>query len=75
MAIAIEAEGREVSLEVNKWTPFGRRFIDIEVSHQGKPLGGIETKLGTSPYTNAQNLKDWWLRAARGYKVEVVRGK
>ncbi|MEZ5901353.1 MAG: hypothetical protein R3D51_17885 [Hyphomicrobiaceae bacterium] len=75
VAAGLEAEGRTVEVEVYKATPFGPRFIDIEVSYQGQVQGGIETKLGSSRYTNLQNLKDWWLRVARGYKVNIVRGK
>lgn len=56
------ANGYGVETEVYKWTPLGRRFIDIEVSRGGEILGGIETKLGSSSYTAAQEFKDMWLR-------------
>jgi hypothetical protein len=59
-------------VEVPKNTPFGRRVIDIEVSKDGKVLGGVETKTGNSRYTPAQQSKDEWLRM-NGYPVDVVR--
>jgi len=71
----LKAEGRDVSTEVYKSTPFGKRFIDIEVSKDGQVLGGIETKFGGSRYTPAQRAKDWWLKANDGYIVNVVRNK
>ena len=70
----LKAEGREVTTEVYKSTPFGKRFIDIEVSKDGQFLGGIETKFGGSRYTPAQSAKDWWLKANDGF-VNVVRNK
>jgi hypothetical protein len=73
LAGALRAEGREVATEVSKWTPFGRRFIDIEVRHEGRLLGGIETKTGNSLYTASQRVKDWWLRTFQGYEVQLVR--
>jgi hypothetical protein len=65
-------KGNDVATEVYKWTPFGKRFIDIEVSKNGQVLGGVEAKFGNSPYTWKQ---DWWLKDAQGYKVNVIRGK
>ncbi len=75
LAEALNAEGREVSTEVFKRTPFGPRFIDIEVSSGGKVLGGIETKVGRSVYTPLQRLKDIWLdlNTPGGYPVQLVR--
>ena len=75
LAGALRAEGRDVTTEVYKSTPFGKRFIDIEVSQDGKVLGGIETKVGSSRYTWTQQLKDWWLKDAQGYTVNVARDK
>lgn len=75
IAGALRAEGRDVSTGVYKSTPFGKRFIDIEVSKDGQVLGGIETKLGGSRYTPAQRTKDWWLKVNDGYIVNVVRDK
>jgi hypothetical protein len=73
IANGLEAEGRDVSKEVYKWTPFGKRFIDIEVSQGGKVLGGIETKLGSSRYTALQRIKDIYLEVHTGYKVQLIR--
>jgi len=60
---------------VTKNTIFGKRFIDIEISKDGKVLGGIETKTGGSRYHAAQRAKDTWLRIFRQYPVNVVRDK
>ncbi|HSV97265.1 MAG TPA: hemagglutinin repeat-containing protein [Spirochaetota bacterium] len=67
-------EGFNVQTEVAKNTPFGKRVIDIEVSKDGRVLGGIETKAGKSPYTPSQRAKDNWLKQ-QGYQVDVVRDK
>jgi len=75
LAGLLKLSGRQVRTEVYKWTPFGKRFIDIEVSANGKVLGGVETKVGSSRYTNLQRLKDWWLNAWDGYVVTVARDK
>jgi RHS repeat-associated protein len=65
---------RVANTEVYKWTPFGRRFIDVEVSDEsGQVLGGIETKFGDSPYTVLQEWKDMWLQYFQGYRVNVLR--
>jgi hypothetical protein len=69
----MRSAGREVETEVTKRTPFGARRIDIEVSTQGKPLGGIETKVGSSRYLPSQRAKDAWLRFFQNYPVNVVR--
>jgi RHS repeat-associated protein len=75
LANGLRAEGREVSTEVFKRTPFGARYIDIEVSQGGKVLGGIETKLGSSRYSPLQRIKDIWLdfNTPGGYPVQLVR--
>ena len=67
--------GKTVTKEVGKKTPFGWRYIDIEVSQGGKVLGGIETKLGGSRYTTEQAAKDWYLKIVHNYTVDVVRKK
>jgi len=74
IANLLEKEGRDVEIEVYKKTPFGKRFIDIDVWHNGENLGGIETKLGSSRYTPLQRLKDIYLEVHQGYKIQVVRG-
>jgi hypothetical protein len=73
LASRLSQAGREVSTEVYKRTPFGKRFIDIEVSRNGTVLGGIETKVGSSRYLPLQQLKDWWLKNIEGYPVNVAR--
>ena len=71
----LQKAGRDVETEMYKKTPFGSRFIDIEVSQGGKVLGGVETKVGGSRYTPSQRAKDWWLENVEGYPVKVVRDK
>lgn len=73
LAAMLRLSGREVATEVYKRTPFGSRFIDIEVSLNDVVLGGIETKVGKSPYKSLQRLKDSWLRWIDGYYVDVAR--
>ncbi|HCC28973.1 MAG TPA: hypothetical protein DEQ03_02775, partial [Marinilabiliales bacterium] len=72
LATALRAEGRTVNTEVYKWTPFGKRYMDLDVWHNGVNLGGIETKVGGSRYLPLQRLKDAWLDA-NGYPVQLVR--
>src|ERR1700694_792057 len=73
LAEGLRQEGREVTTEVSKKTPFGTRRIDIEVKYNGKVQGGIETKVGNSRYHTSQRLKDAWLEKVKGYPVNVVR--
>jgi RHS repeat-associated protein len=73
LAGLLQKEGRQVSTEVFKKTPFGARFIDIEVSQGGRVLGGIEAKVGASRYNTLQRLKDLWLEKVQGYPVNLVR--
>ncbi|MBO9676359.1 MAG: VCBS repeat-containing protein [Sphingobacteriaceae bacterium] len=73
LAASLRAAGRIVKTEVYKPTPYGKRFMDIEVQMpNGEVMGGIETKVGSSRYHTLQRLKDDWLRA-NGYPVQVVR--
>jgi hypothetical protein len=74
LAALLTKAGRQVQTEVYKWTPFGKRFIDIEVSQNGTVLGGIEAKTGASRYTSLQRLKDWYLTNMKDYPVNVARG-
>jgi len=67
--------GREVEIEVYKPTPYGKRYMDIDVWMNGENLGGIEAKVGRFRYTWAQRLKDWWLKNAMNYTVHVVRDR
>jgi RHS repeat-associated protein len=73
LAGLLQQAGRGVRTEVYKKTPFGKRFMDIEVSQGETVLGGIETKVGTSRYGTIQRLKDWWLTNIKGYPVNVAR--
>ncbi|NKB39015.1 MAG: tandem-95 repeat protein [Gammaproteobacteria bacterium] len=72
IAEAMRKEGFDVKTEVTKKTPFGRRVTDVEVSKDGKILGGIETKKGKSPYKPSQRAKDEYLKRL-GYPVNVIR--
>ncbi len=64
---------RVIEKEVMKSTPFGKRFIDIEVkTNKGEILGGIETKTGNSRYLPSQRAKDEYLKII-GYPVNVIR--
>lgn len=74
LADALRAEGRAVRTEVYKRTPYGKRYMDIEVKMPNGKSAGIETKVGGSRYHTLQRLKDDWLRA-NGYPVQVVRKK
>jgi RHS repeat-associated protein len=69
--------GYYVRTNVYKWTPYGARFIDVEVwtFEKGvyKLLGGIEAKVGNSPYTFMQQVKDAYLKATHGYTVTELR--
>jgi RHS repeat-associated protein len=73
LAAALQSAGRDVQTEVYKRTLFGARWIDIEVSQNGRVLGGIEAKLRDSPYTPDQRAKDAWLWLTQGYRVDLVR--
>jgi len=74
IAELMRKEGYDVQTEVSKNTPFGRRVIDVEVSKEGKVLGGMETKTGASRYTPAQRSKDEYLQRT-GYPVNVARDR
>ncbi len=73
LAELLRAEGRVVNTEVYKWTPFGKRYMDLDVWYNGVNLGGIETKVGKSAYHPLQRLKDAWLWAVKDYRVNLVR--
>ena len=72
IAAIFESQGRSVEKEVFKRTPFGSRYIDIEVTYKGQVSGGVETKLGKARYDVTQRAKDWYLNLM-GYPVNVVR--
>ena len=73
VADVFKSQGRDVSTEVYKRTPFGGRYIDIEVSSNGRVLGGVEAKTGKSPYNVSQRAKDFYLEKVKGYPVNVIR--
>lgn len=75
VAKEFEDLGYEVKKEVVKQTPFGPRRIDVEVSKDGKVLGGVETKVGKSPYIPSQRAKDNWLSRFGNYIVNLMRKK
>jgi len=75
LAAALRAAGRDVKIEVYKPTPYGGRYMDLDVWMNGKNLGGIEAKVGGSRYISSQRLKDWWLKHAMNYTVHVVRDR
>ncbi|MDZ4707913.1 MAG: RHS repeat-associated core domain-containing protein [Saprospiraceae bacterium] len=76
VAEVFESQGRTISKEVPKSTPFGTRVIDIEVKNSnGTILGGVEAKTGNSPYTVNQKAKDYYLSKVEGYRVNVIRQK
>jgi len=70
----LRAQGYIVKTEIYKRTPFGARYIDIEIWEPGatKALGGVEAKVGGSRYAPLQRLKDLWL-ATQGYQVVLSR--
>jgi hypothetical protein len=76
VADVFESQGRSVAKEVYKKTPFGGRYIDVEVStSNGTILGGVEAKVGGSPYTISQRAKDYYLKTVLNYPVNVIRKK
>jgi RHS repeat-associated protein len=66
-------QGYTVYTEQYFRTPFGGRFIDIDVWLGVINLGGIEVKTGNSRYRRLQRVKDLWLLMFRDYPVAVVR--
>jgi hypothetical protein len=73
LADLLKKDGFDVSLEAYKPTPFGGRYIDIEISKGGSVLGGIEAKVGRSPYKPSQRIKDFYLSAVKEYPVILIR--
>lgn len=73
IAATLQQAGYVVKTEKYFWTPLGKRYIDIVVMQGGKIVGGIETKVGSSPYTALQQLKDLYIKATQGWGVTVVR--
>lgn len=73
VADGFRSRGYEANTEVRKWTPFGDRIIDVEISRNGTVLGGFETKLGGSRYLPSQRAKDFYLRLMERYQVVLLR--
>jgi RHS repeat-associated protein len=73
LADLLRQAGRDVNIDEYFWTPFGKRYVDIDVWHNGVRLGGIEVKTGGSHYLPHQRAKDMWLRVWRRYPVQLVR--
>jgi hypothetical protein len=82
VATMMEQQGYVVRKEVNRWTPFGYRRVDIEVYQtesdairQINPIGRIETKTGRARYSSSQEAKDNWLQHIDGLPpVNVIWG-
>jgi RHS repeat-associated protein len=72
IANQLRRRGFTVREEVVKNTPLGRRVVDIEVSRNGKVLGGLEVKTGGSRYLPKQRAKDWYLRRT-GFSIILLR--
>ena len=75
VAAAFRAMGYQVKQHVVKNTPLGKRVIDIELSLNGRVLGGIEVKTGAARYHPSQRAKDWFLGNVRDYEVVLIRWK
>jgi hypothetical protein len=58
----------------DKGTPFGSRFIDIEISKMEKFSVGSRQRLAGSRYRSSQRAKDFWLRLNK-YTITVVRDR
>jgi hypothetical protein len=72
VAAVFKRIGFSVAIEQYKPTPYGKRFIDVEL-RRGNTALGFEVKLGGSRYTKDQKKKDAYL-LTQGYKVIVIRG-
>jgi len=67
-----QALGYDTDIEVPHNTPWGRRIIDIEL-RRGGWTGGIEGKVGGSPYKLYQQIKDAWLNRNGKFPVRLIR--
>jgi RHS repeat-associated protein len=72
VAAAFRAMGYTVQQRVTIKTPIGTRVIDVQISRNGRVLGGLEIKTGGSRYLPSQRAKDWYLSRI-GYRVHVIR--
>ena len=73
MATAYRAAGFEVRQGVYYRTAIGRRFVDLEVRWKGVPVRLIELKVGASPYTVFQRMKDLLIYNETGLWTDLVR--
>jgi hypothetical protein len=65
--------GYNVEIERYFRTPFGGRWIDIDVWYNGVNLGGKEVKTGGSRYHFIQQWKDAWILWKHDYIINLVR--
>ena len=72
VAAVFKRIGFSVAIEQYKPTPYGKRFIDVEL-RRGNTALGFEVKLGGSRYKKDQKKKDAYLLSV-GYRVIVIRG-
>jgi hypothetical protein len=73
LASSLEEAGLTVEREVYYDTPYGGRFADLQVSSGDESLGLVEVKVGNSPYTATQQLKDAYIQETYGLPTNVVR--
>ncbi len=74
LAASLRQAGLTVEREVPYSTPIGTRMADLRVSDpDGTVRGLIEVKVGNSPYTAAQQLKDFFIQSIYGTPTNVVR--
>jgi len=73
LASSLEETGLTVEREVYFDTPYGGRYADLQVSSGDQPLGLVEVKVGDSPYTAAQQLKDAYIQDTYGLPTNLVR--
>jgi RHS repeat-associated protein len=64
--------GFDVGTQTGVNTPRGMRWIDIDL-RWGNWTGGIESKVGDSPYTKAQQWKDRWMNRNGKYPTRLIR--
>ena len=73
LAESLRQAGLTVEREVPYSTPIGTRVADLRVSADGQVRGLLEVKVGNSPYTAAQRLKDFFIQSIYGHATNVVR--
>jgi hypothetical protein len=74
LAESLRQAGLTVEREVPYSTPVGTRVADLRVSGpDGTVRGLVEVKVGASPYTVLQRLKDFFVKSIYGHPTNVVR--